>query len=119
MDEARLPTALLIEARLRHLDLQAIPYYIANKGAYAAGTVLLKLNGGGVCKVLIQQRDIDGVLGWANALKEEQVDEKKADDYIRRSVSRDPDLWVIEIEDKQMRNPFEEKEKSFTADERG
>lgn len=111
MDDSRLPTALWVEAHLRRLGQQAIPYYIANTGAYAGGMVLLKINGlGQGCRVLIQQRDLDGILGWANATKDEILAEKKADDYISRAVSRDPDLWVIEIEDRQMQNPFETKD---------
>jgi hypothetical protein len=110
MEQERLPASLWIEAHLRHLDTQGVSYYIVNKGAYAAGTVLLKLNGlGAGCRVLIQQRDLEGNLGWMDAMAEENPDEAKADDYIRRSLSRDPDLWVIEIEDKEMKNPFEGK----------
>ncbi|MCE7886219.1 MAG: DUF1491 family protein [Alphaproteobacteria bacterium PRO2] len=108
MDDARLPTALWVEGNLRRLAQEGIPYYIANTGAHAGGMVLLKINGlEKGCRVLIQQRDLDGILGWADATKDKILDEKKADDYISRAVSRDPDLWVIETEDRQMRNPFE------------
>jgi hypothetical protein len=110
MTDDRLPTSLWVEAHLRRLGQEAVSYYIVNKGAYAAGMVLLKLFAPGQgCKVLVQQRDIDGNLGWMNALEHEIVEETKADDYIRRAVLRDPDVWVIEIEDKEMKNPFEGK----------
>ena len=109
MSDDRLPTALWVEVHLRRLGNQGIPYYVLNTGAYAAGTVLLKLNGlENGCALLIQQRDIDGNLGWADALNEETVDEKRADEYIQRAITRDPDLWVIEIEDRARQNPFEE-----------
>ena len=107
MDD-RLPVALWIEAHLKRLELQAVSYYILNKGNHASGVVMVKLYHGGQCRLLIQQRDIDGKLGWDNALSKEIIPEKEADDYIRRSISRDPDLWVIEIEDKEMKNPFVE-----------
>ncbi len=110
MDGARLPSALWIEAHLKHLDQRGIPYYIINKGAYAAGTILLKLNGReNGCAALIQQRDAEGELGWTSALSGEHPEESMVDDYIRRAVSRDPDLWAIEIEDRGMKNPFEGK----------
>lgn len=110
MDESRLPTGIWIDAHLRRLEQKAIPYYILNKGAYAGGTVLLKLNGRDKgCAALIQQRDVHGVLGWANALGKENAGEPEIDEYISRAVSRDPDLWVVEIEDREMKNPFEEK----------
>ena len=104
----RLPTSLWVEAQLRRLNAAAVPYYIVHKGDHAGGLVVLKLNGreSGV-SVLIQQRGLDGVMGWAHALPEETVEEADADAYIQRALSRDPDLWVIEIEDPARENPFE------------
>lgn len=109
-DDDRLPTALWVDAHLRRLTLEAVPYYIVNKGAHASGTVMLKLYvpGQGV-KLLQQQRDIDGNMGWLALFHGETVEEAKADDYIRRSIDRDPDVWVIEIENREFTNPFEGK----------
>lgn len=94
---------------MRRLNAEGVPYYITQKGAYAGGLVLLKINMlGEGCLLLTQQRDFEtNKLGWANALEHEMVEESDADDYIQRAVSRDPDLWVIEVEDREKRNPFE------------
>lgn len=109
MEEARLPTSLWLDAHLRRLNEKGRGYYIVQKGAFAAGTVLLKINLlNGFCHVLIQVRDEKGHLGWMDALKNEVVAESDADQYIRRAVDRDPDLWVIEIEDRAGINPFKE-----------
>lgn len=109
MSEARLPTALWVEAILNTLAKNAMPYYFVQKGNHASGLVLLKLNGlKGQVRLLAQERDfMEDRLIWINALGEEMVEEKSADEYIQREVSRDPDLWVLEIEDETMRNPFE------------
>ena len=47
-------------------------------------------------------------MGWVNALDKESLEERAADEYIQRSKARDPDLWVIEIEQDNLDNPFEE-----------
>ncbi len=110
MTDDRLPTALYVEAHLKRLTLEAIPYYIINKGAHASGMVMLKLFAPGQgAKVLQQQRDMDGIMGWMALFDGEIVEEKKADDYIRRAMERDPDLWAIEIESRDMVNVFEGK----------
>jgi len=102
-----MPTHLWVEAKIRELSAQAIGIYVLHKGEKMDGLVLLKLNNlAGACKLLTQQRDLDGVLGWVNVFQEEIIDEKRADEYIARSLSRDPDQWVIEIETGDMANPF-------------
>lgn len=109
MDD-RLPTELWVGAHLRALHARNIPVYVVRKGALASGTVMLKIvMPGKTCKLLNQSRDIDGNMGWMDMFDGEIVDEAKADAYIQRSMSRDPDLWVIEIEDKSGQNPFEGK----------
>ena len=106
--EARLPVHIWVEAQLKPLNDKGVFYYIHQRGERNTGTILLKLNGlNGECRVLIQQRDLDGVLGWMNAIGKERVEEAPADQYIQRAITRDPDLWVIEIEDLEMENPFE------------
>lgn len=102
-----IPVHIWIEAGIKSLEDRGIFYYIPQRGERNSGLVLLKISDRkGGCALLTQERDLDGNLGWINAMGEEKLDEKKADDYIRRSIGRDPDLWVIEIEDPDMNNPF-------------
>lgn len=110
MADDGLPTALFVEAHLRQLTAQGVPFYIVQKGAYGSGTVLLKINQYGEgCRVLQQQRDLDGVLGWMAHAGGAALTEAEVDAYIARAINRDPDLWVIEIEDREGKNPFEGK----------
>ena len=111
MTDDRLPAKLWIDAHLRQLTMAGTPYYIHNTGNFGSGIVMLKINGlGQGCRVLQQQRNLDGEMGWMALFKGETVAESEADDYIRRAIDRDPDMWVIEIEDRDLNNPFEGKE---------
>ena len=51
---------------------------------------------------------LDGRRGWYKAHKDEQVPEADADALIRRAIERDPDLWVIEVETRDGRSPFDD-----------
>ena len=110
MTDDRIPTSLWVEIHLRQLTTEGVPYYILNKGAPASGTVLLKINGReNGCLLLQQQRDAIGIMGWLKLFKDKAVEESEIDAYIARAVSRDPDVWVLEIEDRTLKNPFEGK----------
>lgn len=107
MSEERLPTYVWLDAKIRELSAQGVGVYVTQCGDKMGGLVLLKVaDMAGQCRLVTQQRDLDGRLGWMPALKDEVTDEKSADDYIARACSRDPDLWVIEVEDREMKNPF-------------
>ena len=108
MPDSRLPTELWVMAHLRQLTVAGVPATVARKGEPTFGTLLLKINLlDGTCRVLSQARDIEGRLGWLAALGGAPVPEADADAYIARAVGRDPDLWVVEIEDRKGRHPFE------------
>ncbi|MDB2683006.1 DUF1491 family protein [Alphaproteobacteria bacterium] len=103
-----LPTHILIDATLKTLSEKGIFYTIIQRGERNSGIILLKLWGrGNDCKLLTQQRDLDGDLRWMNVTNNEILAESDADAYIQRARPRDPDLWVIEIEDPDMNNPFD------------
>lgn len=110
MSEERLPTELWVQAHLRRCSVDATPAALLRRGESERGTVLLKLNQiEAGCRILTQARDLEGRLGWLAALGGKLVPETEADAYIARAVERDPDLWVIEIEDRNGRNPFDGK----------
>ena len=108
--QPRTPTHLWLEAKIRELSVQGIGVYVTHKGEKMSGLVLLKLtNNAQECKLLTQQRNFEtDALEWVNVFEDEIMEEKKADEYIQRSITRDPDLWAVEIESQQMNNPFED-----------
>jgi len=110
LSEERLPTEIWVQAHLRRCSVDATPAALLRRGEPERGTVLLKLNQiEAGCRILTQARDLDGRLGWLAGLGGKLVAEAEADAYIARAIERDPDLWVIEIEDRNGRHPFDGK----------
>ena len=109
-DFSSLPTGLWVSAHIRRCSNAGIPVYVAHKGGAERGTVTLRISVSGKGnRILTQARDMDGVLGWMDPFDGRLVDEAEASGYIRQAVDSDPDLWVLEIEDKEGKNPFEGK----------
>jgi hypothetical protein len=108
MTGARLANGIEIDSRLRELDRSGIFYYLLQRGEYFSGTLLVKIaTRDGACLLRTRQRDEKGDLVWIDALAEKRPDEAAADAFIARARSRDPDLWIVEVEDRTGRNPFE------------
>ncbi len=108
MDEARVKTGLWVQAQIRLCDIESIPVVVVHRGDADAGAVLLKMNRlGDGCEVLTRFRGLDGEQGWLRGTGPDPVAEPEADDYIRRQIDRDPDVWVVEIEDPRGRYPLD------------
>lgn len=111
MDDGRLPTGLWVRAHLRRLSAAAVPVAVIRRGDPHGGMVILKVNRLETgCRVLVQTRDLDGVLCWLPALEGQLVTEAEADEYISRQTARDPDLWVVEVETRTGDHGFEGRE---------
>ncbi|SCA54798.1 conserved hypothetical protein [Candidatus Terasakiella magnetica] len=96
----RIKAGIWVQAQLRICDMNFISAMVVRKGDPDAGSVLLKLNRFNEgCAVLTPVTTIEGERGWMHGLKDGYVDERTCDAYIIRQTERDPDLWVIEIED--------------------
>ncbi|GAB2176631.1 DUF1491 family protein [Dongia sp. agr-C8] len=107
MSEGRIATELWVMAHIRQCSAQGIMATVVKRGDDWGGAVIVKLNllGPGF-KVLTQSRDIDGNIAWLQAKDGAVLNETDADDYIARQTARDPDLWVVEIEDRSGKIPF-------------
>jgi hypothetical protein len=99
MTPPKLKSALWVQAVVRRCDLVAVPAMVLRKGDPDSGAILVKLLARDrTCTVLTQTRTLDGELVLMRGTGPAPVDEGTADAYIERQRSRDPDLWVVEIE---------------------
>ena len=97
-----LTTGIWVSAQVRICDRNFIPATIVRRGDSDAGTVLVKVNrfDKGVT-VYAQASTLDGEPGWNRGTGPKPVSEAEADAYIERQVKYDPDVWVLEIEDRK------------------
>ncbi|MEJ6399293.1 DUF1491 family protein [Yoonia sp. 208BN28-4] len=99
----RLTTDVWVAAYLTRLRLLDIPAFVVVKGDKTAGAVLVKLNtldGQAAC----YQRQFDLMADTRTWAVLAQGDEVDVDASLSRQRGFDPDLWVIEVEDKQGRH---------------
>lgn len=100
MSEPRLKARLLVQAILRRYDQEAVPAYLRRSGDPDAGAIMLKIAIGPREAILLSQaRDAEGRAGWLRLGGETHLDEATAEAMIEKAVKRDPDLYVIEVED--------------------
>lgn len=103
----RLAAGVWVDAYLTRLRLLDIPAFVVARGDGTAGAVLVKMNtlDGLAC---CYQRTFDlmsGARSWMILVEGQEAD---VDAALTRQRSMDPDLWVIEVEDKQGRHLLDE-----------
>lgn len=103
----RLTSNFWVSAYLARLRLADIPAFVLHHGDDTAGAVLVKLNtlDG---KAQAFQRSFNLMSGERAWMTLAQGDEPAIDAAIARQRKFDPDLWVLEVEDRRGRHLLEE-----------
>lgn len=122
MTEPRLKTEIRIAAQLRRAQGAGAFATVARRGDPDAGAVAVKVYlGAGRSRVLVQSRDLDGRAVWRDPLARgdgfdeasegdppEDYQETEVDAWLAKETAIDPDLWIVEIEDREGRTFLED-----------
>lgn len=103
----RLASGIWVQAYLQRLRLADIPVYITRKGDAMAGAIVVKvalLDG----SARAYERSFDLMTGARLWRLVADAQEAEVDAQLSRAASRDPDLWLIELESRTGRTLLEE-----------
>lgn len=104
----RLKSEMYASALIRRAQAVGAQAYLVRRGASEAGAIFIQVDRlDGTCYVLSPaQRSIldsaDEGRAWTRPLGE-STDAEKAREYFARQLKFDPDIWIVEIEDREGR----------------
>ena len=100
---ARLTARFWVDAYLARLRLADIPAFVVTHGDDTGGAVLVKLSTlDGQAALFHRSFDLEtGARVWAELAEGEEA---AVDEAVARQRGFDPDLWVIEVEDRAGRH---------------
>ncbi len=103
----RLASGVWVSAYLVRLRLADIPVYVTAKGDAEAGAVVVKVALlDGTARAYERRSDLmSGARAWMLFAEGPEVE---VDTQLARARARDPDLWVIELEDRAGRTLLDE-----------
>lgn len=102
---SQLKTKFWVDALKWRVEAGGAALYVRKRGDNDAGVVIVQLSlmdGSGHLYVPI--RGMDGERMWSQPLGEEPLTESRISSYMERRSEDDPDLWLIEIEDRHGRH---------------
>ena len=104
-----LSSDLWVSALIRRAEIEGAYATVVKKGDDRAGSVIVKAydTSTRTAKLYTEAFGADGERLWIQPVSSDS--ESELDAYIARQRGYDPDLWVIEIEDKQGRHFITEK----------
>jgi len=97
-----LKTKFWVDALIRRAELGLAAIYVIRHGDEDAGSVLVKVViDRSLAHLYVPARDDLGERVW---IRRPETDEPSLDAWCRKRADQDPDLWLIEIEDRQGRH---------------
>jgi hypothetical protein len=111
---ARLKTALWVAAYLRRCHVEGLFAVVRRRGAEEAGAVFVrvsKLDGTSDVFGPAPQSMFDGAeraaRAFAPCLAKQPAADPEVEAYLARQIKFDPDVWIVEVEDRAGRNFLE------------
>jgi hypothetical protein len=102
----RLTAEFWVQAYLARLRLAGIPAFVTARGDATAGAVIVKLNTlDGEARAYSRSFDATGDRVWVTLVDGDDADVEAA---LARQRRYDPDLWVVEVEDRAGRTLLDE-----------
>jgi hypothetical protein len=100
----RLKAGIYVRALIRRAEVAGAQAFVVRKGGEEAGAIVLKIARlDGTCMVLDQaRRGGEGELVWVKPLGE-SANDAAATKFFERQIKFDPDIWIVEVEDRQGR----------------
>ncbi|HYJ35697.1 MAG TPA: DUF1491 family protein [Rhizomicrobium sp.] len=99
----RLKAGIFVRALIRRVQVEGASAFVLRSGADEAGAIILKIAKlNGTVLVLNQVRNAKGELAWSQPLGG-WSDEARANEWCHKQIRLDPDLWIVEIEDRDGR----------------
>ena len=105
----RLKSDVWVQALVLRCRAEAVHALVAQRGDKFSGAILVRVNRlDGTADVYQAARNGLGEQIWIKGTGETPVDEAKADKFVERQMGFDPDVWVVEIDDRQGRHFLQE-----------
>jgi hypothetical protein len=106
MTAPRLTAGFWVQAYLARLRLADIPAFVVARGDATAGAVIVKVNRlDGTAQAFARAYDARGLRVWTPLA---EGAEAEVDAALARQRRFDPDLWLIEVEDRAGRSLLDE-----------
>ena len=99
-----LSSVLWVSALIRRAEIGGAFATVVRKGDARAGTVIVKAydTSNRQARLYTEAFGADGERLWIQPVQSEM--ESELDAYIQRQIGYDPDIWVVEIEDREGRH---------------
>ncbi len=106
----RLKSSIWVSAYIRRCGIDHIPVMVMRRGAEAAGAIFIKINKLDGSVILFGPApqtsfEEEGTGRFWMALKGgKSLPESDVDKLLEREINFDPDIWILEVEDRQGRD---------------
>ena len=108
-----LKSEILINAGIRAAERNCTNAYVTKRGDTEAGAIFVKIDTlNGYAKLFTRNLKYDlinenDVVEFVNLYPEKKIKNVDIDKRISKEMEIDSDCWIVEIEDKEGRNPFQ------------